>query len=119
MFNPVIAILFNAATKRWHPVVFVQAPLPGPDRPDKPIRHLSRMHHTEGFGTRAEALDDLTNSLRPRVESIATGRTRVATEVDLVWDGQRTPLLNEFFTERDGKLFPLLCATEAVLPPKV
>ena len=90
--NPIIATIHNVPTDRWHPVLFVESPLPGPESPEKPVRHKSKMHHTTGFATRAES----DNSAR---EELATQIPGARLELDTVfdWDGTGIPAMVHFF----------------------
>jgi hypothetical protein len=108
MFMPVIAMLHNTKLKRWHPIVFVESPLPGPDSDDKPVRHKSKGHHTTGFATRQEALDCIKNDLGPKIKTNAIGEVRECVEKDFAWDGEDTPAMTVFFGEQDGKTVPMI-----------
>ena len=90
--NPIIATIHNVPTDRWHPVLFVESPLPGPESPEKPVRHKSKMHHTTAFATRAES----DNSAR---EELATQIPGARLELDTVfdWDGTGIPAMVHFF----------------------
>jgi len=107
-FAPVIAMLHNTKLKRWHPIVFVESPLPGPPSADKPVRHKSKGHHTTGFATRQEALDHIKNDLGQKIKEIAIGDVREALDKDFAWDGEDIPAMTIFFGERDGKTVPLM-----------
>ncbi len=96
MFNPIIAILHNTALNRWHPIVFDERPLPGPDSPDKPVRHKSQGHHTEGFETREAALESINGPLKEHIPN-----AKCALEKDFEWDGQDTPAMVVFFVETE------------------
>lgn len=92
LFNPIIALLLNTKTNRWHPIVFVESPLPGPHTPDKPIRHKSKMHHTGGFDTREEAEAEAKNEIAPKLEIV-----RLELETVFEWDGNDIPAMTHFF----------------------
>ena len=92
LINPILAIIHNVATDRFHPVVFEENPLPGPPSPDKPVRHKTKMHHTGGFDTREEALASIENDLKARLEC-----SNVRTETDFEWDGEGIPAMVHFF----------------------
>jgi hypothetical protein len=92
LFNPIIAMLHNSGANRWHPIVFVESPLPGPHTPDKPIRHKSKMHHTGGFATREEAEANAKDDLAPKIEG---PRLELATVFE--WDGEGIPTMVHFF----------------------
>jgi len=92
--NPVIGILHNTSSDRWHPVLFTESPLPGPEELGKPIRHKSRMHHTKGFATRDEAITSAREELAVKVPG-----AKFALDADLSWDGDGIPALTIFFDE--------------------
>lgn len=99
MFNPIIAILFNLAAKTYHPIVFVEAPLPGPPEAGKPIRHKSKMHHTGGFKTREEAVESVTGDLTVRIKEQSGFEPKIAIAKDIEWDGNGIPAISTFFVE--------------------
>lgn len=95
MFNPIFAMLYNTKLERWHPILFVERPLPGPYSPDKPVRHKSHGHHTEGFATREEALASIDEyTKRPGLEGC-----RLELDADMEWDGEDMPAMVMFFGE--------------------
>lgn len=98
-FNPIIGILHNAKENKWHPIVFVESPLPGPDEPGKPVRHRSKMHHTGGFATREEAVANASGDIKAKIEG-----AKLALEEDIEWDGDGTPALTAFFAGSDSGL---------------
>ena len=104
MFNPVIAMIHNEKLGRWHPVIFIEDPLPGPPSEDKPVRHKTVGHHTAGFETREEALDDVENDLKARVESEAIGGVKLCLDEDMPWDGEGIPAEMAFFAETPAGL---------------
>jgi hypothetical protein len=57
--NPILAMLFNAKENRWHPILFLESPLPGPPDAAKPVRHKSKFHHTTGFPIRVGAIVEI------------------------------------------------------------
>lgn len=91
LFNPAVAMLKNEATSTWHPILFVESPLSGPYSPDKPVRHKSKGHHTEGFPTRKEALEDA------RGLAEKAGATIVELDTDIPWDGNGIPAIVHCF----------------------
>lgn len=105
MFNPIVAMLHNTKLNRWHPIVFLEAPLPGPPSDDKPVRHRSKGHHTTGFATRQEALDWIKNDLKMKDD---VGPAKEALDKDFAWDGEDMPAMTVYFGEQDGKIVPLL-----------
>ena len=108
MFSPIIAMIHNTKLNRWHPVIFVEKPLPGPSGPDTPIRHKSSGHHTAGFSTREEALAHIKSELRPKVEERAIGAVRECLGKDFAWDGEDIPAMVIYFTEQAGECVPAL-----------
>ncbi len=89
LFNPIIALLHNQTAERWHPIVFVESPMPGGAGP---VRHKSKMHHTTGFATREEAVANATNDLGPKIEG-----ARLAIDEVFDWDGEGVPAMVHFF----------------------
>jgi hypothetical protein len=100
MFNPIIALIYNTKLSRWHPILFSESPLPGPDRPDKPVRHKSTGHHTVGFATRPEAVAEA-NGMALKLKSECVGTPRLCLSDDMEWDGEGIPSSVAFFNE-DG-----------------
>jgi hypothetical protein len=82
-----VGILVNTKTKRFHPIVFREAPLPGGLQPPGGGRYRSLGHHTVGFDTEAEAIEHV----KTRVDWALTGRR-------WGWDGESVPALTEFFS---------------------
>lgn len=106
MFNPIIGMIHNVRDERWHPVVFAEAPLPGPPAADKPVRHKSKMHHTGGFTSREEALASARGDLAQRVGDNSIGPVRFALSHDFPWDGEGIPAVVEMFVESGGEMVP-------------
>lgn len=77
-------ILFNTATRRYHPMLFRDSPLPGPPYDGKPRRLRSIGHHTEGFDNREAAELFILND--PACDGAVF-------EVDhlIEWDGEGVP----------------------------
>ncbi len=98
IFNPIAALIHDTSKDRWHPVLMEEKPLPGPDGPDKPVRHKSKGHHTTGFATREEATDHVQNEW-PRNEAIGTNFTD-RTDVVFEWDGEGIPAITCFFDDQ-------------------
>ncbi len=92
ILNPIIGILYNDKLKRWHPIVFREAPMPGSPDVDKPVRHKSAGHHTIGFETREAAIEHINSRLLPELQG---GRTDIAQ--DFPWDGEGIPAIVHFF----------------------
>lgn len=92
LFNPIIALIHNTTADTWHPVVFAESPLPGPDGPHKPVRHKSKGHHTLGFSTREEAEKDAREVLAPKIAGVT-----LKLDVVFDWDGEGIPAMVAFF----------------------
>lgn len=89
--NPVVVMLYNTTEKRFHPIIFVEHPLPGSDR--SVIRHKSKMHHTTGFERWSEARDDIYGDMIPKLKEHVAGceNVRAYPEYLLAWDGNGIP----------------------------
>lgn len=96
LFNPIIAMLHNVKEDKYHPIIFVEKPLPGPSSDDKPIRHKSMGHHTTGFSTREEALRDIDELMKREPMKKCLDEDK-----DIPWDGEDIPTLVKFFSD-DG-----------------
>lgn len=105
LVNPVVAMVHDVKNKRWHPIVYVENPLPGPPSDDKPVRHKSKMHHTGGFLTREEAVTSA-NELAATIinqKCWPSCKMSIAEGEDIPWDGSDVPADVAFFIDRgDG-----------------
>lgn len=97
----IIAMLFNVALRRWHPIIFLPAPTPG----DVDVgRYKSKMHHTAGFETRAAALAEIdTGGLAEKVREHLCPQTATCLDGDIVWDGEGIPAHGMLFTDPDSE----------------
>jgi hypothetical protein len=103
--NPIVALIHNQKLNRWHPVIYRESPLPGPDSPDKPVRHKSLGHHTEGFPTRDEAITNANTMAKKIVEGGHWTACKLALDEDLPWDGEDIPADVAFFVPNpDGTM---------------
>lgn len=94
----IVGMIHNVKTDTWHPVIFRDAPMPGPDG-YKLGRVKSHGHHTTGFATRAEAEADVEQ--HPHLQGVPFDREWV-----YEWDGEGIPALVAI--ARDGKVVVLL-----------
>ena len=104
MFNPIVKMLHNVEGNRWHPIVFVEKPLPGPPDPKKPVRYKSKMHHTSGYSTRDEAViraGELMENLKD--ECVGEPKLQIPDGGDIQWDGEGVPTIVSF-TNSEGIL---------------
>lgn len=97
MVANVVSLLHNRKLNTWHPIFFNQHPMPGGTDFS---RYKSVGHHTQGFKSRKEALDDIQHKLAPKLICHA-----ICTEKDIEWSGEDIPAMVVFF--RDGKLIML------------
>ncbi len=97
--NPIIALIHNAKAGTYHPVLFVENPLPG--NPDiSLVRYKSKMHHTAGFSTIDEAKKYAEEDLGPKVEC-----KNFSFDSVFEWDGEGIPAMVAFTMPKDsGKL---------------
>jgi hypothetical protein len=87
LLNPIVCLLHNTATDRWHPILFVESPPPGDS---KIIRHKSKGHHTQGFDSQ-EAANQGAKELAANVHA------RLLLEDVGEWDGTALPAAIRFF----------------------
>ena len=106
-FNPIIANLHNTKTNRFHPIIFVESPLPGPPSDDKPVRHKSKGHHTQGFDSRDAALSECRNIV-DQIKEHAIGPPQLCIEKDFPWDGEDIPAMTVFFGTTESGVVPML-----------
>lgn len=85
--NSIVCLLHNTATNRWHPILFVESPLPSES---KLVRHKSKCHHTEGFESR-EAANASATELAAKVQA------RLLLDDVGEWNGTATPAAVRFF----------------------
>ncbi len=99
--NPIVAMLHNTKLKRWHPVVYLESPLPGKgfeaDGDASLVRHKSKMHHTTGLETREAALVNALELLK-KCEG-----TKTSLDEDIPWDGEDVPAGVAFFEQVTGE----------------
>jgi hypothetical protein len=91
LLNPVISLLLNTQTNRWHPILFVEHPLPGPGIPGLQ-RHKFYGHHTLGFDTREQA-EAHVRELADKIQ-----HPRIVLDPPFHWDGTGIPAMIHFFT---------------------
>jgi hypothetical protein len=105
--NPIIAMLHDIQNNRYHPIIFLEHPLPGKALGEEPVRHKSKGHHTTGFATREEALADAQNEEFVGNLRANWGEPRFALANDLPWDGKGIPAMVVWFAEVGGELTPV------------
>lgn len=82
-----IAIVHNTKLDRFHPVVLLERPLPGPLGQSAPLRFESAAHHTAGFATREEAMVHVGAELMSRFDP-----SELLDEIG-EWDGEDKPVM--------------------------
>ncbi len=85
--NGTVAMLKNITTGEWHPILFRDAPLPGPEFLNKPQRQRSYGHCTHGFRLRSDAIKFIDEHLG------SCGLCRFQLDEDIAWDGEGKPCL--------------------------
>lgn len=103
--NPIIAIIHNVALNTFHPALFLESPMPGGQHGTTIIRHKSKMHHTTGFDSRDEAVQNITQDFIPKATQ-HFGEPLLALTVDVGWDGDGIPAMVVFFVSVEGQLIP-------------
>lgn len=83
-----IMMIKNFKNGTYHPIWYVESPLPSSDESSKLKRFKSRMHHTSGFPTREEALDSIETQLIPRLDGYVITKDL---DGDIEWDGEGIP----------------------------
>lgn len=89
ILNPVVTILHNTKENTWHPILFVESPLPGNKGP---IRHKSKGHQTIGLDNIDECIKGCENLAQE-----VNGKFITNNVID--WDGEDVPACVRFFEE--------------------
>ncbi len=93
----IIRMMHNTKDETYHPILYLQSPLPGPYEEGKPTRYKSKFHHTTGFKKREEGMQHI-QELIPRIVEAGLGFVSKAedidqqTEGDEQWDGEGVPI---------------------------
>lgn len=100
--NPVVLMLQNKATQRFHPILFWESPMPSQTL-GSALRWKSKGHHTTGFNQRSDAV----NAMMLLVEQ-SHGMNKVGSvyylddqKQDGHWSGDDTPTSVMFFNLAD------------------
>jgi hypothetical protein len=107
--GPIIAMLHNTDTGRWHPMFFLPAPQPSAGPDDTATRYKSKMHHTAGFPTREEAEANARGKMAEQVGRHFGhfGPTRFCLSKAFPWDGEDIPAMVTFFAETEVEPVPV------------
>jgi hypothetical protein len=88
-----VGMLHNTATNRYHPIVFRPAPSTSDGSgPAKAFRYRSKGHHTAGFDTKEEAMQNIAK--QPAFEWSG---------LEWAWDGVEMPAMTWWFTFDDDQ----------------
>lgn len=101
----IVGMIHNVKTDRWHPVIFRDAPMPGPNGYALG-RVRSHGHHTTGFATRAEAEANV--ECHGHLQGVPFDRYCV-----YEWDGEGIPALTGIATGGNLILFNVGIEVEA------
>ncbi len=83
-----IMMLENTSLKTFHPILYIEAPLPGSAGADKIIRYKSKGHRTVGFTDYNEAVKSVEKEVLPKLtDHIVTQDF----EGVILWDGDGIP----------------------------
>lgn len=97
----IVSMLHNKTTNRYHPILFGYSPPPSGDLDSGAQRYRSRVHHTDGYDTRDEAMNgaaQLADKCQPAECALAG---------DIEWDGEGVPAMTLWFAKLDGVLQPM------------
>lgn len=104
LLNPIFAMLQNTKTDRYHPILFAESPMAGPEYEGKPVRHRSKGHHTDGFSTRDEALQSIEDTIEKMGQPCGKSLRK-----EFPWDGEDIPAMVVFFgATASGEYAPVL-----------
>lgn len=93
-----IKIIHNTTNKTWHPILYRESPLPG--NPESLLRFKSIGHHTTGFKSREEAINEIhSESFLDRVKQVSEGPLYLIDD-DIIWNGNDIPADTIIIQER-------------------
>jgi len=101
IINGSFAMLRNLTENKFHPILFSEYPMSGPDDSNKPVRMKSFGHHTTGFDTREEAIANMDEFMEKEPAII---RKQTDVEDDIVWNGEEIPAMIAFL-QNDKLIF--------------
>jgi len=83
-------MLVDTSTGKFHPIMYLESPLPGGDEANKTlVRYKSKGHYTIGFSDRDEAVQSAMGN-QAKLESMGY-RFNHELENDMPWDGSGIP----------------------------
>lgn len=84
-----VKIIYNLKDETWHPILYRESPLPG--NPENILRFKSSGHHTVGFKSREDAINDINSDyFKSRLDSMGSYPVYLIDE-DILWDGEGIP----------------------------
>jgi hypothetical protein len=87
----IVANMKNEKTGRFHPIIFQCHPLPGGLEIGNFVRYKSKGHHTLGFDTEKESLEECDNIIK-KLDS-----SKLYLKETFLWNGEGVPAKVTFF----------------------
>lgn len=90
--TPVVLMLKNTLSNKYHPIFYWECPLPAGQLGDH-LRWKSKGHHTTGFDNRDEAVSSAMELVRQNKKMLVKGDVyyMLDEEHDTLWDGSAMP----------------------------
>ncbi len=86
-----IMMLHNTAAGTYHPIFYLESPLPCGEAANHITRYKSKMHHTGGFKTLEEATADIHSNLVARIKENFFTAPDIEIENHIEWNGEGVP----------------------------
>lgn len=104
--SPIMYILKNEDTSRFHPIALKKVPMMGIQLESDPDRWKSIGHHTKGLDTLQEAKDSVLESCKDlHASDTVIGDVRYDIETIIQWDGLDMPIVNAILNVNDFTLY--------------
>ncbi len=104
--SPVMYILQNTETKRFHPLALKKVPMMGIQLKSDPDRWKSIGHHTVGFKTVEEARKDILSHCKDLASNqMVFGPIHYDLNKVVVWDGIGNPVVNAILNMDEFTLY--------------
>lgn len=86
-----IKIINNLKNNTFHPILYRESPLPG--NSNAVVRYKSIGHHTTGFTTRDEAINEVNSeSFKDRISQMGSIPFYITNQADdILWNGEDVP----------------------------
>lgn len=85
-----IMMLKNEQTNTYHPIMYLEKPLPYSEESKNIVRYKSKGHRTNGFTDRADALLSIDKELTAQLKDMGYNVNKEL-DGDLLWDGIEIP----------------------------